>query len=108
VPDVQRGRFAEQLRDLVRKRVDVAACFEPTDELGRRGHADVGLQQRFFEPLPGEVVAGIERRDLDLLGQRAPGFRQRVAQASENTGALCFRLRRGIRLAQQFSPATQR
>jgi len=30
------------------------------------------LQQRLFEPLPGEVIARIESGDLDLLGQRAP------------------------------------
>jgi hypothetical protein len=108
VRDVQRGRLPEELRDLVRKRVDVAACFEPADELGGRGDTDVRLQQRFFEPLPGEVVARIEGGDLDLLGQRAPRLRERVAQAREDPGPLCFRLRRGIRLAQQFAPATQR
>ena len=101
-------RIAEQLGDLVGEPADVTALLEPPDELGRRGNADVRLQQRLLEPLPRKSVIRIERGDLDLLRQRAPRLRQRVAQAGEHSYPLYFRLRRGTRLAQQFAPATQR
>ena len=109
--DVQRRRLAEQRRDLLRERVaeiaELAARLEPPHELRRRGHADVGLDQRFLEPLPREIVAGIERGDRDLLGERAARLRERVAQAREPARALLLRLGRGIGLAQQLRPASR-
>ena len=101
---VQHGRLAEEQRDLLGQRraqlADVATRFEPAHELGRRGHADVGLQQRFLQPFPGEVVAGIERGDGELLGERAPRLRQRVAQARKEARPLRLRLGRGLLFAK--------
>ena len=72
----QRPGIPEQVRDLVGERLvqvsEVAARLEPADQLGGRPHADVRADERLLEPLPGELVGGVERGRLDLLGQRAP------------------------------------
>jgi len=87
LPYVQDVRLAEQRGRFVDERLGqvagVATRFQPAHDLGGRGYADVGPQQRLLEPLPGEVVAGVEGGDLDLLGQRAARLRERVAQARE-------------------------
>ena len=111
VPHVERRRLAEKRRDLVRERfaeiAELAARLEPLHELRRRRHADVGLDQRLLEPLPREVVAGIERRDRDLLRERAPRLRERLAQPREPAGALRLGLGRSVGFAQQLSPASR-
>ena len=71
--------------------MDLAACFEPAHELGRCAHADIRADQRLLEPLPRKLVAGIERRRGQLLRERAPALRERVAQPREHSGALFFR-----------------
>ena len=52
------------------------------------GHADVAADQRLLEPLPGLVVARIERRGRDLLRERAAALRERLAHAAEEARAL--------------------
>ena len=63
---VERAGLAEQAGDLLRERSgeigEVLAGFEPLHELGGCGHTDVGTNQRLFEPLPGRIVARVERR----------------------------------------------
>ena len=54
--DVERPRVAEERGDLLRKRrvqvADLAARFEPADELRRRAYADIRTDQCLLEPLP--------------------------------------------------------
>jgi hypothetical protein len=112
--DVEDGRLAEELCDLLREcGVEVRqlpARLEPADELCGGADPDVARDERFLEPLPVGVVARIERRrDGELAGQRPPRLRQRVAQAREEAAAaLVLRLRPRLRLAQQLRPATWR
>ncbi len=84
-PHCERRGLAEQHRDLVRQRgvqiTDLAARLEPAHELCCRANADVGANQRFFEPLPRELVAGIERGGSELLRERAATLRQGLAEA---------------------------
>ena len=63
---------------------EVGACLEPPHELGGRRHADVGGDQRLLEPLPRLVVAGVERRRGELLGERAARLPERVAQPARS------------------------
>ena len=78
--EVEAGRLAEELRDLVAERLvevgQLAARLEPADELGRRRDADVARDQRLLEPLPVGGVARIERRRGELGGERLPRARQ--------------------------------
>ena len=82
---VEARRAAQELRGLVAERgaqlAGDLARLQPLDELGRRRDPDVGRDQRLLEPLPGLVVARVERRRRDLLGQRPAALPQRVAQA---------------------------
>ena len=76
---------------------------EPADELGRRRDADVAADERLLEPLPRIRVGRVERGLRELLGERAPALRERVAHAGEHACAL--RLVRGGRLvAEQLGP----
>src|SRR5207302_7661220 len=85
---VQRAGISEERRDLVGESfaeiAELAARLEPLDELCRRADADIGLDQRLLEPLPGQVITGVERSRLDLLGERAARLRERVAQSREH------------------------
>ena len=105
--DVERRRLAEELGDLLRERraevADRAAGLEPAHQLGGRAHADVAGDQRLLEPLPRALVAGVERRDDDLLRQRAAALRERVAQPAEESAPLF--LRRGASSASPSSCA---
>ena len=84
---VQRARVAEELGDLLRERVaevaELAAGLEPAHELGGRAHADVALDQRLLEPLPGLLVAGVEGGGGELACERAAALAERVAQPAE-------------------------
>src|SRR5581483_3030406 len=84
VVDVERRRRAEDRRDLLGEGgVQVAELLpglEAPHELGGRRHADVRGEERLLEPLPGGRVARVERRDRELLGERAARARERVAQ----------------------------
>jgi hypothetical protein len=77
------ARLAEERGDLFDERfveiADLAPCLEPADELGGRGDADIGRDQRFFEPLPGRLVGRIERGRGDLFRERSPALAERVA-----------------------------
>src|SRR5204862_3731586 len=68
--DVQRSGVSEKRSNLVGKGLseiaELSARLEPLHELCGRAHADVGLDQRLLEPLPGEVVARVESGRLDL------------------------------------------
>ena len=108
VREVERGRLAEQCLDLLGERllqaVEVAARLEPADELDRRGHANVGGEQRLLEALPRLVVGRIELGRDELLLQRPPALPERIAEAGEEAGAL-LRVDLGLRLvAQQLRP----
>ena len=85
----------------------VTARLEPSDQLGRRTDADVGVDERLLEPLPRRVVGRIERRDLDLLGERAPRLRERLAQAAEEAALFVDRLLRLVGVTQELCPATR-
>ena len=106
---VQDAGVAEQRGSLLAERraeiAELAARLEPPHELGRGGDADVGLDQRLLEPLPREIVGRVERSGCDLLGERAPRLRQRLAQTCEAPGAPLLRLGRGIGLPQELFPA---
>ena len=82
-PYVENRRVAQERRDLFRQRGveigQIRTSFEPPDELGRRGHADVGADQRFLEPLPCSGVTWIERGRRELCGERRAALRERVA-----------------------------
>ena len=103
-------RFAEQLRDLLRKRVvqlaEVGPTLEPPYELRRRRHADVAGDQRLFEPLPGRRVAGVEGRRGKLLREGAPAAPERVAQAREEAAALLLGVGGGAVVTEQLSPGS--
>src|SRR5215210_508326 len=75
---------AEEARRLVAQRVaevaEVATCLETLDELGRGRNAHVRRDQRLFEPLPGLVVARIERGGRELFGQGPAALPERVAK----------------------------
>ncbi len=102
--DVQRRRLAEHHGDLLDERLGQVAGdparLQPLDELCRRRHADVGGDQRLFEPLPRPVVGGVERRDGELVGERAPALPERVPQAPEEALRLLVALRRRALVAQ--------
>ena len=75
VREVERRGLAEQRGDLLGERGvqlgEVLTRLEPSDQLRGRPDPDVGVDQRLLEPLPRCVVRRIERRDLELLGERA-------------------------------------
>ena len=109
--ELEARRRTEERRDLVReRRVQVAELLpllEPPDKLRGRAHADVALDQRLFEPFPRRVVGRIERCDGELLGQRAPGARERLAQAPHESASRLFRLVRSLGVAEELRPAAR-
>ena len=111
VRDVERRRLAEQRRDLLGERLaelgQLLPRLEPPDQLGRRAHADVGVDQRLLEPLPRGVVGRVERRDLDLLGQRAPRLAERVAQPAEEPALRLVVSAGRVGVAQELCPASR-
>ena len=90
--DVERRRLAEERGDLLGERRlqlgQVLPRLEAADQLGGRAHADVGVDQRLLEPLPRGVVVRVERRDLQLLGERPPRLAERLAQPPEDAAPL--------------------
>jgi hypothetical protein len=108
VVHVERRRVAEHPRDLVRQRLaevaDLLPRLEAPDELRRRGHADVGGEERLLEPLPRALVRGIERRNGDLLGERAARARERVAQPADEALPGRLGLVRALGVAEQLGP----
>jgi hypothetical protein len=66
VREVERRRLAEERGDLLREgRIqlgEILARLEPADQLGGRPYADVGVDQRFLEPLPRGIVTLASRR----------------------------------------------
>src|ERR687887_1909402 len=107
--DVEAARLAEEAGDLVREGrtqiLDVAAGFEPLDELRGGANPDVGGDERLLEPLPGRLVAGVEGGRRELFGERAAALAERLAQPSEEPAALLLALRRRAVLAQELRPA---
>ena len=91
-PRANVGGGAEELLDLLRERLaevaHLAAGLEPPHDLGRRADADVAVDERLLEPLPGLLVAGVERAGDDLCRQRAAALRERVAQPAEEAAPL--------------------
>ena len=67
---VERAGSPNIVGDLLRERraevAELVPRLEPADELGGRADADVALDQRLLEPLPGLVVAGVEGRGGEL------------------------------------------
>ena len=106
---VEARRAAQELRGLVAERgaqlAGYLARLEPLDELGRRRDPDVGRDQRLLEPLPCLVVARVERRRRDLLGQRPAALPERVTQAREEAGLLVRRLVARVGVAEKLAPA---
>ena len=97
----------EELRGLLDERLaEVAepiAGFQPLHELGCRGDADVGGDQRFLETFPRLVVGGVERLERQLLGQRAAALAERVTETREEAAALLLFPRRLVGLAEHFA-----
>ena len=99
--DVERRRLAEQRGDLLGERGlqlgQVLARLEPADQLGRRAHADVGVDQRLLEPLPRRVVLGSNaatcscsvsaRRDLPSDSRSRPKMPRRSSALSSSAAA---------------------
>ena len=109
MPEIECRRLTEERRDLLGERLaqlgEVLARLETADQLGGRAHADVGVDQRLFEPLPRGIVARIERGDRQLLGECPARLPERFTQAAEETALFDLALRRRIGIAQQLSPA---
>jgi hypothetical protein len=53
------------------------ALLEAADDLDRRRHTDIGLDEGLLDPLPRCVVCGVEE---ELLRERPAAARERVAQ----------------------------
>jgi hypothetical protein len=99
VADVDRvvaraGQLGEQLgqpageRLAADERALLGFALEPLDHLGGGACADVGVDQRLLEPLPGRLVeVALEQRRLDLGGERLARLAHRVAQAAEETAS---------------------
>src|SRR6266852_1964786 len=87
--DVESRRLAEEARDHLCQRgveVDkVRTSLEPSHELGRRGDADVGADQRLFEPLPRGVVTWIEGRRRELGSESRAALRERITKPREQS-----------------------
>ena len=102
--DRQRGRLAEQRRDLldqgVGEIVDVAALAQSLDQLVRRGHAHVGGDERVLEGLPGLVVAGVEAAERQA--DDVAGAAERAPQPPEEAPALGIRLGDLMLVAEQL------
>src|SRR5439155_1337378 len=102
--------ISEERGDLVREGSvelrQILACLEPADQLRGRAHAHVRVDERFLEPLPRRVVGGVERGDLQLLGQGAPRLAERVSQAAEEAALRLGRLVGRVAVAQELSPAS--
>ena len=88
------GQLGEQLRQAAGERLaadEVAflrLALERLDNLGGGARADVGVDQRLLEPLPGRLVeVALEQRRLDLGGERLARLAHRVAQAAEETAS---------------------
>ena len=109
--DVERRRLAEERGDLLRQRSvqlgELLARLEPADQLCRRAHADVGVDQRFLEPLPRRIVPRVERSRLQLLGERPPRLAERVAQPAEEPAPVVRGLDRAVGVLQQLGPASR-
>ena len=105
-----RGRGAEQLLDLLGERLaevaDLAASLEAPHDLGRGADADVAVDERFLEPLPGFLVGGVERAGRDLGRQRAAALRERVAQAAEEAAPLRL-VGRGRLVTEELCPGSR-
>ena len=105
----ERRRRAEQLLDLLRERLaevaHLAARLEPPHDLRRRANADVAVDERLLEPLPGLLVARVERACGDLGRERAPALRERVAQPAEEAGPLRL-VGRGRLVAEELGPGS--
>ena len=66
------------------ERAVLGLALEPLDHLGGRAGADVGVDQRLLEPLPGLLVeVALEQRRLHLGRERLAGLAHRAAQAAE-------------------------
>ena len=64
-------------------------ALELLDDLRGRAGADVGVDQRLLEPLPGLLVeVALEQRRLDLGGERLARLAHVLAQAAEEAAAL--------------------
>src|SRR5207249_1497123 len=97
--------------DLLRERSvqvgEIGPRLEPQDELGRRAHADVRVDQRLLEPLPRLVVSRIECSRRQLLRQRPAALRERLAQPAEEAALLVLGLVRGLAVAEELCPASR-
>ena len=65
-------RFTSYDPDQFEQRV----ILQPPHDLGRRADADVAVDERLLEPLPGLLVAGIEGARRDLGRQRTATLRE--------------------------------
>ena len=68
-------------------------ALELLDDLGGRARADVGVDQRLLEALPGLLVeVALEQRRLDLGGERLARLAHVLAQAAEEAAAALLAL----------------
>ena len=94
------GELGEQLGEPVRERLAaderalLGLAFELLDDLRGGPRADVGVDQRLLEALPGVLVeVALEQRRLDLGGQRLARLAHVLAQAAEEAAAASPRAR---------------
>ena len=90
VVDRELARLSEQACDLLGQRLGeilhVAALAQPTDQLVRRGHPDVGCDQRLLERLPRLVVTRVETAERQA--DRRACAAERAAELPEEPPAL--------------------
>ena len=93
------GELGEQLGQPVRQRLAaderalLGLALELLDDLGGGRGADVGVDQRLLEALPGVLVeVALEQRGLDLGGERLARLAHVLAQAAEEAAALLLAL----------------
>ena len=105
------GEVGEELRQPLGQRLaagDLALLglpLEPLDDLRGRARADVGVDQRLLQALPGLLVeVALEQRGLDLGLQRLARLAHVLAHAAEEAAALLLALglldRRGRAVAR--------
>ena len=76
------------------ERALLGLALELLDDLGGRRGADVGVDQRLLEALPGVLVeVALEQRGLDLGGERLARLAHVLAQAAEEARGASLRVR---------------
>src|SRR5439155_25874212 len=103
--EIERARIGQEVDELVNERlcrIVRPLLPEAFDELGRRGHSDVGCDQGLFELLPGLLSAAAQPRHRRR--DRPPAAPQRSPELGQESAALALVLRSRLDLAEQLPP----